>query len=321
MGEKLDQALAILNGAVGDYLERSGNGLALPMSFVHAGREVAVSRAELERAHPSPSGRVVVLVHGLMCTESIWRLEDGTDFGEALHRDLGYAPLHVRYNSGRAIAHNGADLSSMLGRLLEEYPAAVEEILLVGFSMGGLVARSACHFASLDAEAWLGRVRRAIYIGTPHLGAPLERAGRVLAKLLGAIPDPYTQLLAELGDLRSDGVKDLGDADLRHEDRARRVAALSLRDPAHPVPLLPSMRHYLVAGTLWRDVRLAALFGDSMVPVPSGTAGICTDAASIALPPDHVRILHGHLHLRLPGRPEVYEQVRQWCSPTNGGSA
>lgn len=315
MGEKLEQALAILNGAVGDYLVRTDNGLATPMCLVRDGREVALTREALGRVHPDASGRVVVLVHGLMCTETIWRLEDGSDFGSRLQQEFGYTPLYVRYNTGRSIADNGLAFARLLDALCREYPGELRELSLLGFSMGGLVARSACHVASVERLGWLPLVRRAIYVGTPHLGAPLERAGRVLAKLLGTIPDPYTQLLAELGDLRSDGVKDMGDAHLRHEDRGRPSRRPSLGDPEHPVPLLPSMSHHLVAGTLSRDPRLAALFGDSMVPVPSATGGACADAESMALPPQNVRIVHRRLHLDLARCPEVYEHVRDWCRP------
>ena len=100
-------------------------------------------------------------------------------------------------------------------------------------------------------------MRRAIYLGTPHLGTPLERVGRVIAKLLRAVPDPYAQLAAQLAELRSDGVKDLGDADLRHQDRARGQPRIGLRDPRHPVPLLPELQHYLIAGSLSTDARSA----------------------------------------------------------------
>ncbi len=69
----------------------------------------------------------------------------------------------------------------------------------------------------------------------------LERVEpRRLRKVLRNIDDPYTRLVGELADLRSDGVKDLGNADLRHEDRAPRAEAFRLRDARHPVPLLRS---------------------------------------------------------------------------------
>lgn len=317
MGKKLELAIAILNGAVGDRLARTDNGLATPMTFIAAGRELPTARAELARVHPSANPRVVVLVHGLMCTEDVWTLPDGTDYGALLARDHGFSPLYLRYNTGLTIAENGAAFAALLERLVREYPVAIDEIVPIGFSMGGLVVRSACHVASLAPESntWLPLVRRAIYVGTPHLGAPAERVGRFVSKVLRSVDDPYTQLAAELADLRSDGVKDLGDADLRDEDRARRVPRIALRDPRHPVPLLPQIQHYLVAGSLSTDARLASVFGDSVVPLASATAGECVDAATFALPPDHVKIVSGLAHITLPRHPAVYDHVRAWCAP------
>jgi triacylglycerol lipase len=313
MGKKLDFTLAVLNGAVGDYLARTGNGLATEMTWARGGEPWAAGRAELAGLEPPPGRRRVVLVHGLMCTEAIWRLADGRDYGALLAHDFGYEPFYVRYNSGRAVPDNGADLARMLEALVADYPAPVEEIFLLGYSMGGLVARSACHAASLEGHGWLPLVRRAVYVGTPHRGAPLERVGRVVARALRAIDDPYTRLVADLGDLRSDGLKDLGDADLRHEDRARRVCRVGLRDPRHPVPLLPGIQHYLVAGTLWPDPRLAELFGDSVVPLSSATDGACV-GRDAALPPGHVAIVPGLGHVDLPRHPEVYEKIRSFCA-------
>jgi len=317
MGRKLELAIAVLNGAVGDHLARTGNGLATSMTCIANGEPLAMERASIVRAHPEATPRIAVLLHGLMCTEDIWKLPDGSDYGSLLARDHGFTPLYLRYNSGLPIAENGAALASLLSQLLAEYPVAIEEIVPIGFSMGGLVVRSACHVASLAsaAPAWLSLVRRAMYVGTPHLGAPMERVGRFVSKVLRSVDDPYTQLAAQLADLRSDGVKDLGDADLRHEDRARRLPQIGLRDPRHPVPLLPQIKHYLVAGSLSMDVRLASLFGDTVVPVPSATDGSCVDAATFALPPDHVKIMRGTSHMTLSHDLAVYEHLRAWCSP------
>jgi pimeloyl-ACP methyl ester carboxylesterase len=311
MGKKLELAIGFLNGAVGDYLARTGNGLATSLTLAHEGVPVPVDRATLARLHPGApaTGRVVVLVHGLMCTESIFDFTDGSgDYGAFLERDLGLAPLYVRYNSGLPIADNGAALSTLLDALVAAYPVPLTEIVLLGFSMGGLVARAACHVAATAAQpsSWLPLVRRALYCGTPHRGAPLERYGRVLAKLLNTIDDPYTQLFGQLSDLRSDGVKDLGDADLRHEDRARRVARIALRDPEHPVPLLPQIRHYLVAAHFARDPWLIALFGDTIVPLGSATNGVTP------LPQDHVHVIPGMHHVGLAHDARVYQQLLAW---------
>jgi pimeloyl-ACP methyl ester carboxylesterase len=297
MGRKADRALAILNGAVGDYLARNSNGLATRMQLVaRDGAEAARSR------------RVVLLVHGLMSNETVWTMEDGTDYGSRLESELAYSPLYLRYNTGRAIADNGADLAGLLQRTIASWPVPIDELLVIGFSMGGLVFRSACHVAVREGLRWPPLVRRAIYLGTPHLGAPLERAGRIVAGLLQGIEDPYARLAAELVELRSDGVKDLGHADLRHEDRG------NVRNPRHPVPLITSIRHYLIAGTVSPRPLVAALFGDSVVPIRSATDGACVDAATMALPPSHVRIVHGISHLQLPRRREVYEHIRAICA-------
>lgn len=302
---RLEAVLAVLNGLVGDYLARRKNGLSIDMTYVSGGEPLPLARLPL--ACPGPARKVVVLVHGLMCNEGAWAMPDGGDYGALLARDLGFTPLYVRYNSGRAIADNGAELSRLLDATLEAYPRAVEELLLVGFSMGGLVIRSATHAATVSGTPWPARVRRAIYLGTPHSGAPLERAARVAAGVLRSIDDPYARLVAELADVRSSGVKDLGDADLRHEDRAKPRPWLALDDAAHPVPLLPSIRHYLVAGALSPSPALALLFGDGIVPLASGAA------RGAALPPERVRVIPGAGHLSLARSPEVYAQIRAWC--------
>lgn len=313
VGRKLELAIAALNGLVGDYLERNQNGLRTELSLVVAGEAVSLTGQSLAVAYPAASSRVAVLVHGLMCTEDIWQMPDGESYGSLLGRDLGLTPALIRYNSGLPIAENGAHLSKLLAELVRAWPTPVTELILIGYSMGGLVVRAACHVAKLEAEPWLALVRRAIYVGTPHLGAPLERAGRVLTRVMRAIPDPVTRLIADLAELRSDGVKDLGDADLRHEDRARRRASLSLRDPLHPVPLLPGIQHYLAAASLSDDPRLMTIFGDVLVPVPSGTDGACKDGASIALPPSHVRLFPKMSHIAIAHHPDVYPAIRAWC--------
>lgn len=316
MGKKLELAVGILNGAVGDYLARTSNGLATEMGCFLDGEAVPMTRAGLAKAYPSATSRVVVLVHGVMCTEEVWDMPSGGDYGTLLEDDFGVTPVYVRYNTGLAIPDNGLQLAKMLESLVASWPVPLDELIPLGYSMGGLVLRSACHVAAMDRLSWLSRVRRAFYVATPHLGAPLERLGRVVAKILQAVPDPYTRLIADIANLRSDGVKDLGDGDVRHEDRARRRHIFGLRDPAHPVPLLPSIAHYLIAGSLHGDPRLGAVFGDSLVPVPSGTfaEARASEAAGAreAFPTGHVKLLSGIGHLALAHHPDVYAQLRAW---------
>jgi triacylglycerol lipase len=293
MGRKLETTLGILNGAIGDYLARTGNGLATGMQLIRG---------------PQPPGpRLVVLVHGIMCTETIFEMKDGSDYGSRLAGHLGFSPVYVRYNSGLAIPDNGALLAERLESWVDGWPVPVEEVLLIGFSLGGLVIRSACHAAVEKRYRWLCKVHRAIYVGTPHRGAPAERAGRVLAGLLHAAPDPVTRLIGQLGDLRSAAIKDLGDATIRNEDRL----PIGLSDQRHPVPLLPQIRHYLIAGSL--SPRLAGLFGDAIVPLSSGTDGEQRVPGCPQLPPHNVKVLAGIPHMTLACHPHVYAQIRAWC--------
>jgi hypothetical protein len=302
MAARLEESLAVLNGLLGDYLARTGNGLATEMEvFASAsgGEPLRLEPGELREVLPAtPSPRVVVLVHGLMCTEGIFRMADGSDYGTRLAADLGFQPFYLRYNTGLGIHDSGVSLARALDRLVAAYPGPVESIVAIGHSMGGLIVRSACH-AGRTGEApaaFVARLRRAIYLGTPHLGAPLERVGRLVSRVLRAIPDPYTRLVADIGDLRSRGMQDLGDG---------------MRDARHPIPLLAGIEHYLVAASL-ADPWLASLFGDALVPIASATAGHF-DPSKAALPPDHVRVMPRSDHIALARDPIVYEAIRAWC--------
>src|SRR3546814_14249740 len=79
----------------------------------------------------------------------------------------------------------------------------IEELVLIGHSMGGLVSRSACHHAGVVGHDWLAKLRAMVFLGSPHHGAALERGGNGLDLLLGA--SPYTAPFARLGKLRSAG--------------------------------------------------------------------------------------------------------------------
>jgi pimeloyl-ACP methyl ester carboxylesterase len=315
MGKRIEQTVAILNGWLGDYLSRTQNGLASEMTFRLHGKPLPLTRPAFTSAYPNPHRRVVVLVHGLMNTEETWVMPDGHDYGRLLERDLSFTPAYIRYNTGLAIADNGAQLAALLETLVQTFPVDIEELLLVGYSMGGLVIRSATHCASLEGQRWLQRVRRIVYVGTPHLGAPAERMGKLVTEALHWIPSAYTQLLADLSNLRSSGVRDLGYADLRHEDRASKRSPWELRNAKHPVPLLPSIAHHLIAGSMFTDPRLALLFGDSVVPVVSATFG--EQAANALIPPERVKVIPKLNHIVLAHHPEVYAALRAICEETS----
>ncbi len=300
----VDDVIGALNGVLGDYLVRTKNGLAFEMEFV---REEPKAR------------RIALFVHGLMATDGCWSLF-GMSYPEELEKDLGIAPLYVRYNSGRHISENGRDLHELLDLLALQHGDALEEIVLIGHSMGGLVIRSATHFASVSEKpaTWLHKVKKAFYIGSPHLGAPLERFGNALTWALqktgAALSDPVAEVLAQTLSLRSSGIKDLRYGNLRDEDWADRDPDALLSNSRHPVPLLPSIRHHLIAGILPQQRELAAFFGDGIVP-PSSALGRARDRdKSPIFPEEHVRIFERVSHTQLLADRDVYEQLRSWCA-------
>ena len=107
----------------------------------------------------------------------------------------------------------------------------VEEIALVGHSMGGLVARSASHQAVEAGRAWPALVRHVVSLGTPHLGAPLAQGLHYAAHALHAVPEtrPFARFLRR----RSAGIRDLRQGSLVDRDwdglRPRRAARRRVR--------------------------------------------------------------------------------------------
>jgi pimeloyl-ACP methyl ester carboxylesterase len=315
-GSRVEFAIGVLNGVVGDYLHQQNNGLATPMELIHDGRPLRLDRESLQRAYPHSRGRLALWVHGLAVTEDVWSFpaERAVTYGSLLERDQGFTPLYLRYNTGLHISDNGESLARLLEELVAAFPVPVEELVLVGYSMGGLVVRSACHVAAEAGQTWLSRVRRAIYLGVPHLGSPLERVGRAVSWMLRKVPNAYTQLIADVVDLRSSGVKDLGVACLLRRDWEDADPNVPLQSRAHPVPLLPGISHHLLVGALAAEERhlLSLLFGDGVVPLTSATGRAGCALHDLLVPPENVRVVTGIHHVALAHDAQVYAQLKTW---------
>ncbi len=310
-----DAAMGLLNGAVGDYLHRRTNGLDLGMQLRHGGRYLDLDAPRVEGA----TGKVALFVHGLATTEWSWCLESeayhgdpGASFGTLLARDLGYTPVFLRYNTGRHVSENGQLLARELARFVEGYPAPLEELLLIGHSMGGLVLRSACHYAEREGLDWIAKVRRVFCLGSPHHGAPLEKLGNIAAAVLGAIDTPATLIPARLIEGRSAGIKDLRRGALVDEDWLGRDADAVREPEARAIPLLEHVTYTFLSATVTVDPEhpLGRIVGDLLVQRPSASGARVAHRTF----PIETRNYGGVLHHQLQNHPAVYAQIRAACA-------
>lgn len=302
--------LAALNGVVGHHLDASDNPLAIRMQLRSRGQ--ALDGAGMDVMSPL-GGKIVLLIHGLGMNDRQWQRQ-GHDHGAALAADLGYTPVYLHYNSGLHISQNGEALAGLLEGRLAHWPVPVEELVILGHSMGGLVARSACYYGGLAGHAWLHHLRKIVFLGTPHHGAPLERGGSWLNIILGA--SPYSAALARLGQVRSAGITDLRYGSLRHEDWANGDRFARAGDQRQPVPLPEGVLCYAIAATTSHrvDGLKTQLLGDGLVPLNSALGYHKNPELALPIPPSRQWIGHTMGHLDLLHRREVYEQLRLWLA-------
>src|SRR6266542_3337844 len=262
--------VAALNGVVGDHLAATGNPLAIPMRLRRRGRPLELSTRALASAFRRPSRKVLVLVHGACRGDLQWR-RLGHDHGAALSRALGYDALYLHYNTGLHVSENGRAFAALLERLVEAWPVALDELAIVGHSMGGLVARSACHEATASGHRWLGRLRR----------------------------------------LRSAGVTDLRFGSVHDEDWRGRERFGDLRDRRRLVPLPPGVRCYAIAAARVSDRgAFGRLLGDGLVTVDSALGRHPDPLFALAIPEERQWVAQGADHFALLSRQDVYARLR-----------
>jgi pimeloyl-ACP methyl ester carboxylesterase len=311
-----EATLAALNGVLGDHLAASRNPLAIPMRLRREGRPLE-SETSPAAAIPQPGGKLLVLAHGLCLNDLQWN-RNGHDHGAALARDLDYTPVYLHYNSGLHISTNGRAFAGLLESLVQRWPVPLEEIAIIGHSMGGMVARSACHYGSVEGHVWPRHLKKLVFLGTPHHGSPLERGGNWVDTLLGA--SPYTAPLARLGKIRSAGITDLRHGNLLDEDWAGRDRFERARDSRRPVPLPAGVECYAMAAATGQT-EPTTMGGprnswphDGFVPCASALGHHEEPDLTLSLPEPRRWILQGLHHFDLLSQPEAYEKIKEWLA-------
>jgi len=339
----------VLNGALGDQLAVRHDPRTIALSFRRGGQDVAVADLRLSEARQ----KTVIFLHGLMGDELIWQTGFPDDpagplrYGPRLAAEAGCRPLYVRYNSGLHISENGRALSRLLTELVETYPTAIGELVLVGHSMGGLLIRSAGYYASSiinhqssisrepkphakgkprklttdncslirEKAPWLAHLRTVMLLGVPNEGSYLEQNGLLVERLLRRINLFPTRFLSQAIARRSNGIKDLGQALLVDEDWQQPD------DPALPrprtlVPLLPGVRYHVLVGDWLRASRpqlLRDYFGDGLVGAASARGQAFSDETELPAGTSVRTARFGRQHHGgLLFHPEVYQYLRQW---------
>jgi hypothetical protein len=302
-------ALATLNAFAGDRLGPDLAPLAIRMAVRVDGSDVEPTARRVRDAFGAATPKLAVFLHGLAETEKSWlrQASRSEPYGGRLQAEFGYTPVYIRYNTGRHVSESGHDLARLLDDLAAAWPHEIQEILLVGHSMGGLVIRSACHYGAEASAPWVERVRHVFYLGSPHLGAPLARAAGLAGWALGRVAEtrPFADLLTGSSAIR----------DLRHgyvlDDWAACDPDGCLHNHRRDVPLLPGASHYAIGAAVSADPEspLGAVLGDLLVQLASAH-GRRGQHQHIPFPVDQTRGLGGMHHFDLLNHPAVWEAMR-----------
>ena len=319
-----ENLVAVVNGLFGDTLEDRNSRWSTQMTIRAGDTVLPLDRdALLDSLSTVDVGpRICVLVHGLMSTESIWRYasDPSTTYGTLLADAHDTTVLSVRYNTGRHISANGRELARLLNHLVSAWPVRVREVNLIGHSMGGLVVRSACHYARRQrplgrrlpiGRPWTSKVRRVVLIGVPNTGAGLEAVVNSASTALWALPIPATRLVGLGLDQRSAGIKDLRFGAIVDEDWLEQDPGARQRVFRHRPDRLRRADHLVISGTVTTDPEhpLAKLIGDALVTSTSAS-GRSPDGE--LFPRVTTRTFPGISHIALAHHPDVYEAISGW---------
>jgi pimeloyl-ACP methyl ester carboxylesterase len=323
--------ISVLNGIIGDYLARKNNVLAIRMAFRYQGNALelepdAITQSYEQAGAAAPNGRILLVIHGLCMNDLQWQRKD-CNYGLQLAESAGFTPVFLHYNSGLHISQNGRQLARNLDELIEAWPVPVEQLVILGHSMGGLLARSAHHYAKAEGSRWPDLLRKMMFLGTPHHGAPLERVGNYVDRMLDATP--FSRPFSRIGKIRSPGITDLRYGNLVDEDWNTADRFVKREDERRHLPLplpatgtqlsrsvSPKLSCYAVAAILGKPgLGLKAnVVGDGLVPPKSALGQHKDPARNLYFQARHQLTVYETSHWDLLSDSAVYTQLEAWMS-------
>ena len=303
-----EAVLAALNGILGDHLVARNNPLAIPMQFRSDGKPL--NDQTLSELIQQSNGRVAFMVHGALMND-LQLKRNGHDHGAALARDLGIEPVYLHYNTGLHISENGRNFSNLLETSIGQSPQPVT-LIIISHSMGGLVARSACHYGKISGHTWLNSLQKLVFLGTPHHGAPFEKGGSWINMMMEI--SPYSAPFSRLAKIRSSGITDLRHGNVVEDDWQGRDRFEVSADQRIPVSLPEGVQCYAIAAAASKEPKKLRddLVGDGLVPISSALGRHKRAELNLSIPETNQWIGRNMNHLDLLNHPEVYETIKKW---------
>jgi pimeloyl-ACP methyl ester carboxylesterase len=296
--------LAALNGVLGDYLLASDNSLAIPMHFRRDGN--TLNDEQLLDVINQSEGKLLIMIHGLCMNDLQW-CREGHDHGAELAKELDMGAIYLHYNSGLHISDNGKQFADLLQSLVDLTDKPLD-INILAHSMGGLVSRSAFHVAENSGHRWPTMLNKLVFLGTPHHGAALEKAGNWVDLILGA--HSYTVPFARLVKVRSSGITDLRYGNVQESDWHATERFEFSGDQRLPLPLPHTVQCFAVASSAKESINYP--LGDGLVRIQSALGEHQDPDFNLRIPDNRQWIGTNINHMQLLSDINVYAVLKAW---------
>ena len=251
------------------------------------------------------------MVHGLCMNDLQWN-HNQHNHGELLAQELGLTPIYLQYNGGLHISENGQNFNAILEELLNVWPVAVEEFIIVAHSMGGLVSRSAFHYGKKGKKNWTKHLKKMVFLGSPHHGAPLERIGNYIDHIFEFIS--YVKPFTRLSKMRSSGITDLRFGSLLEEDWKELDRFKNHPKGRKHVALPKNVSSYAIAACIEKEENnlKARMIGDGLVQLKSALGQHQNSNQTLDFKESNTYIIYETSHMELLSSMKVYSKLKMW---------